>query len=153
VRVATLLALWLHLLGMVLWLGGLLYQSHVLLPLARRGGGSAMFAEAARRQRPLAWTALALVVLTGFYNVTQLGPLDRVIGSGAGLLLAGKFFLVLIVVAVAGQRDFTQLVRLQLALRTNEDPAPALRAIAWLDRATILLALVIIYLGLAVSRS
>ena len=151
-RVVTLLALWVHLLGMVVWLGGVLYQAHILLPMARRAGAGP-FADAARRQRPIAWTALGLVVLTGLYNVTRLGPLDRVMQSGAGLLLAGKFILVLLVIAVAAQRDFTHLVRLHIALTTNQDPAPALRAIAWLDRITILLALVIVYLGLAVSRS
>src|SRR5712691_10188452 len=98
----TLTTLWLHLLGVVVWLGGLLYQTHVLLPLARRGE-AASFAEAARRQRPLAWTALAVVVLTGFYNVTRLGPLERVMDTGAGLLLAGKFMLVLAAVALAAQ--------------------------------------------------
>jgi uncharacterized membrane protein len=151
-RVVTLLALWVHLLGMVVWLGGVLYQAHILLPMARRTG-AATFADGARRQRPIGWTALGLVVLTGLYNVTRLGPLDRVMQSGAGLLLAGKFILVLLLIAVAAQRDFTYLVRLHIALTTSQDPAPALRAIAWLDRITILLALVIIYLGLAVSRS
>jgi uncharacterized membrane protein len=151
-RVVTLLALWVHLLGMVVWLGGVLYQAHILSPMARRTGAST-FADAARRQRPIAWTGLGLVVLTGLYNVTRLGPLDRVMQSGAGLLLAGKFILVLLVIAIAAQRDFTHLVRLHIALTTNQDPAPALRAIAWLDRITIILALVIIYLGLAVSRS
>ena len=151
-RVVTLLALWLHLIGMVVWLGGVLYQAHILLPMARRTGATT-FAEAARRQRPFAWTALSLVVLTGFYNVTRLGPLDKVMASGAGLLLAGKFTLVLLLIAVAAQRDFTHLVRLQLALQTQTDPAPTLRTIAWLDRTTILIAAVIIYLGLAISRS
>ena len=151
-RVVTILALWLHLLGVVVWLGGVLYQAHILMPIARRTG-AATFADAARRQRPMGWTALALVVLTGFYNVTRLGPVEQVMQSGAGLLLAGKFILVLIVIAMAGQRDFTQLVRLQLALTTNEDPTASLRAIAWLDRITIVLAVVIMYLGLAASRS
>jgi putative copper export protein len=152
VRVVALLALWLHLVGVVVWLGGVVYQAHILLPMARRVG-AATFVGAARRQRPIGWTALALIVLTGFYNVTQLGPVERVMESGAGLLLAGKFILVLIVIAVAGQRDFTQLVRLELALKTNEDPTPSLRAIAWLDRITIVLAIIIMYLGLAASRS
>jgi putative copper export protein len=152
VRVVTLLALWVHLVGMAVWLGGVLYQAHILLPVARRTG-AATFADAARRQRPIGWTALGLVVLSGLYNVTRLGPLDQVMQSGAGLLLAGKLILVLLVIAVAAQRDFTHLVRLHIALTTNQDPAPALRAIAWLDRITIVLALVIIYLGLAVSRS
>ena len=143
--------MWLHVLAMALWFGGLVYQAHIVLPMARHTS-AATFAEAARRQRPFAWIALAVVVLTGLYNVTRLGPLDRVMETGAGRLLAGKFILVLLVIPIAAQRDFTQLVRLQLALRTAEDPIPTLRTIAWLDRATILLALVITYLGVAISR-
>src|SRR6266702_4753637 len=84
-----LVSVWLHVLGIVAWIGGLAYQAHVLGPVARRGGAG-VFAEAARRGRPIAWTAVAVVALTGFYNVTRLGPLERVMESGAGLLLAGR---------------------------------------------------------------
>lgn len=146
-----LLALWLHLLGVVVWIGGLMYQAHVLGPAARRGDARG-FADAARRARPATWTAIALVVLSGFYNVTRLGPLERVMESGAALLLAGKFALVLVAVALAGQRDFAQLARLRQDLAAAVDPAGALRAIAWLDRTVLALAVVIIYLGLAISR-
>jgi len=147
-----LLALWGHVVGVVVWLGAVMYQAHVLLPLARRGD-VATFAEAARRQRPVGWTALAVVVLTGFYNVTRLGPLDRVMESGAGLMLAGKFILVVLIIPIAATRDFTHLTRLHLALKTNADPTPILRTISHLDRAVIVLGIVIVYLGLAVSRS
>jgi len=81
-------------LGVVIWIGGVAWQAHVLAPLARRGEAR-VFAEAARRARPVTWTAVALVVLTGFYNVTQLGSLQAVMESGAGLALAGKFILVI----------------------------------------------------------
>ena len=106
-----------------------------------------------RRARRVTWVAIALVVLTGFYNVTRLGPLDRVLQSGAALLLALKFMLVLAAVAVAGQRDFAQVPRLARAVAAGDDPRPALSAIAWMDRVVLLLAVVIIYLGLAVSRA
>ena len=143
---------WLHLLGVVVWVGGVMYQTHVLLPSARRGEAAA-FADAARRARPATWTAVAVVVLTGFYNVTRLGPVDQVMESGAGLLMAGKFMLVLVAVAVAGQRDFAQVPRLHRALADGESPGPALAAITWLDRIVLLLAAVIVYLGLAISRA
>jgi hypothetical protein len=35
----------------------------------------------------------------------------------------------------------------------GDDPSPALSAIAWMDRVVLLLAVVIVYLGLAVSRA
>ena len=147
-----LLVLWLHLLGASVWLGGLVYQSHALLPGARRGE-SAPFADAARRARPATWTAIALVVLTGFYNVTQLGSLERVTQSGAGLLLIAKFALVVVAVALAGQRDFAQLPLVLAALATGGDARPALAAMARLDRVVLVLAAVVVYLGLAVSRA
>src|SRR5919201_2582433 len=116
----NLVVLWLHLLGVSVWLGGLAYQAHVLRPLAIRDGG-ATFGAAASRARPVTWTAIALVVLTGFYNVTRLGPLERVMQSGAGLALAGKFMLVLVAVALAAQRDFAQVPRLARAVAGAED--------------------------------
>ena len=91
--------------------------------------------------------------MTGFYNVTQLGPLERVIHTGAGVMLAGKFILVIAAASIAGQRDFAQVTLLRGALATNADPQPALRAIARMDRIVLVLALVIIYLGLAISRA
>src|SRR2546430_4839518 len=133
-----LVSVWLHVLGIVAWIGGLAYQAPVLGPAARRGGAG-VFAEAARRGRPIAWTAVAVVALTGFYNVTRLGPLERVMESGAGLLLAGKFVLVLGAVALAAQRDFALVPRLGRALVEGQDPAHALRRIRWVDRLGLLL--------------
>jgi uncharacterized membrane protein len=144
--------LYLHVLAVVIWVGGVAHQVHVLLPAARRGA-AAPFADAARRARPVTWTAIAVVVLTGFYNVTQLDSLERVMETGAGLMLAAKFTLVILAVAMAGQRDFAQLTLLRAVLASGGDPGPALRAIARLDRIVLLLALVVIFLGLAVSRA
>jgi putative copper export protein len=138
--------LWLHVVAAAVWMGGVVYQAHVLLPAARRGAGDA-FGDAARRARPATWTAIALVVLTGLYNVTQLGDLERVMESGAGLMVAGKFGLVILAVTLASQRDFTLVPRL-----SREPSAATLKAIAWLDRLVLLLGLATIYLGLAISR-
>lgn len=142
----------LHVFGVVVWIGGVAYQAHVLLPAARQGG-IALFAEAARRARRVTWTAVGAVVLTGFYNVTRLGSLEQVMASGAAPLLAAKFILVILAVTVAAQRDFAQLTILRGALATGGDPAPALRAITRQDRLVLLLALAIVWLGLAVSRA
>ena len=93
-----------------------------------------------------------VMVLTGFYNVPQLGSLAQVMESGAGLALAGKFILVLVAVAIAAQRDFAHVSRLSRIASDPEEAASALRVIAWLDRFVLVFAIVIIYLGLFVSR-
>ncbi len=143
----SLASVWLHLVAMAVWIGGLAYQSHVVLPQVRRAGDPRVFGDIARRGRPAVWSSVCLVVLTGLYNVTRLGPLERVMESGAGTLLAGKFILVLAMIALAAQRDFAQVPRL-----AQPDALAALKTIAWLDRAVLLLAVVVVYLGLAVSR-
>jgi uncharacterized membrane protein len=146
-----LLALWLHVLGVVVWLGGLVGQAHGQAPLARAGHAQTI-AERACRTRPVAWAALAVTVLTGLYNVTRLGPLAEVMASGAALTLAGKFVLVLIVIALSGHRDFAEVPRLRRALAAGDDPALALRTIARLDWLVIGVGAVIIYLGLAIRH-
>ena len=147
-----LLVLWLHVVSAVIWVGGVACQAHVLMPLARRGELTT-FAEAARRARPVTWTAIGVVVLTGFHNITQLGPIQRVMESGAGLMVVGKFILVIALAAIMGQRDFAQLALLRGALASGGDPQPALRSMARMDRVVLLVALVVIYLGLAISRT
>ena len=144
--------LYLHVLAVVVWIGGLAWQTHVALPAARRGA-VATFADAARRARRVTWTAIAVVVLSGFYNVTQLGDLENVMKSGAGLMLAGKFILVILAVALSSQRDFAQVTILSATLADNGDPTAPLRSITRLDRVVLLLGLVVIYLGLAISRT
>jgi uncharacterized membrane protein len=147
-----LLVVWLHVAAVVVWIGGVLYQLVALLPAARADHAGAML-DVARRARPITWTAASVVVLTGFYSVTHLGPLAQAIESGAALILAGKFILVIATIALAGQRDFNQLPRAAAMLAAGADPGPALRAIAWLDRIVLALAAIIIYLGLSLSRT
>jgi uncharacterized membrane protein len=163
-------AVWLHLLGVAVWIGGLAYQAHVLLPAARRArrrmstsslppaeavaeGHPGIVADILRRGRWVMWSAVCLVVLTGLYNVTQLGPLERVMESGAGILLAAKFFIVLVMIALAAHRDFARLPAVaRLPAPARDGAADAFRAIARLDRIVLILAAAVIYLGLAVSR-
>jgi uncharacterized membrane protein len=148
----ALAAVYLHVLGVVVWVGGTLYQAHVVLPAARRGEARVL-ADTAARARPVTWTAIALVVLTGFYNVTQLGSLERAMASGAGAMLAAKLALVIVAVALTAQRDFAHVPLLRAAVAAGGDAAPAVRTIARLDRVVLALAVIVIWLGLAVSRT
>jgi len=53
--------------------------------------------------------------------------------------------------ATASQHDFAQVTLLNASVAAHTDAAPSLGAIVRLDRLALLLALVVIYLGLAVS--
>jgi uncharacterized membrane protein len=148
----ALVVVWLHVIGVVVWIGGVMYQAHVLMPAAR-AGAVAVFADNARRARPATWTAVSVVALTGFYNITQLGPLESVMNSGAGMLLVTKFALVILAVAIAAQRDFARLPTLRHTIQIGADATGDLKAMATMDRTVLLIATLVIYLGLAISRS
>ena len=147
-----LLPLWLHVLSAAVWLGGLLFQSHILLPLLARGGPAEPIAQAVRRSRRVAWTALVLLILTGLHNLTRLPPVTSMIESGVLKLLALKLFLVVILLMLSAHRDFGVAARLIRAVAAGRDATPALRMLVRLDRVALLLGLGLVYLGLAVSR-
>lgn len=146
-----LLILWLHLLAAVVWLGGLLFQSHILLPMLKGNGHAALGARVLRRARPLTWIAASLVLVTGFYNLTRLG-LSVLTETSVGTLLAVKIFLVIVALWLLAHRDFGLVARLARELDSGRDGARELRAIAWFDRVVVLLGAAVLYLGLAVSR-
>jgi uncharacterized membrane protein len=67
--------LWLHLLAVVVWVGGLVFQPLVLWPILSRATTArdrlrlGLILEA--RCRTVMWPAVGLVLLTGLYNVMQ----------------------------------------------------------------------------------
>jgi len=147
-----LLTLWLHVLSAAVWLGGLLFQSHILFPLLARGAPGEPVAQAVRRFRRVAWTALALLVLTGLHNLTRLPPVAAMVESGVLKLLALKLFLVVVLLMLSAHRDFGVAARFIRAVAAGRDEAAALQAIVRVDRVLLVLGVILVYLGLALSR-
>ena len=147
-----LLTLWLHVLSAAVWLGGLLFQSHILFPLLARGAPGEPVAQAVRRFRRVAWTALGLLVLTGLHNLTRLPPVAAMVESGVLKLLALKLFLVVVLLMLSAHRDFGVAARLLRAVAAGRDPNAALQTMVRIDRVLLLLGVILLYLGLAVSR-
>lgn len=60
---------WIHLLAAVVWVGGMVFLSVVLVPVLKRDGGfarhAALFRTAAYRFRALVWGAMGILVATG----------------------------------------------------------------------------------------
>ena len=147
-----LLPIWLHVLSAAVWLGGLLFQSHILFPLLAKGGPAEVIAQAVRRFRRVAWVALTLLVLTGLYNLTLLPPVAAMIESGLVKLLALKLFVVVVLLMLSAHRDFGVAARLIRAVAAGQDPRMALRAIIRIDRVVLVLGVGLVYLGLVLSR-
>jgi uncharacterized membrane protein len=133
---------WLHVLGVVTWFGGAIFIAAVLVPLARTFDDPAkrtlLIREAARRFRVVGWVGLSLIVLSGVGNLV-LTP--WLLSSG---LFQVKLALVVLVLALSVVHDFV------LGPRATLNPDPSLRVWAsWVARVTLLLGLVVIFLGLA----
>lgn len=135
----------------MVWLGGLLFQSHVLLPALKSSGPPEWGARLLRRARRVTWIGILLLLATGLYNLTRLG-LNVLTQTQVGTLLALKILLVIVALMLSAHRDFGLVSRLARELEAGRDGARQLRAIAWIDRAVILLGAVVLYLGLAISR-
>ena len=147
-----LLPLWLHLLAAVVWLGGLLFESHILFPLLTKKGWTETVASAVSQFRRVTWTAIVLMVVTGLYNLTRLPPIAHLIESGVVTLLALKLFLVVVVLMLSAHRDFGLASRLRREVAAGKAPDRVLSTILRVDRVVLLLGVILLYLGLAISR-
>ena len=139
---ARIVVTWMHVVAAAVWVGGLLYAGHLVLPAAARGERAALALLA--RGRLVAWTALGLLVLTGLENLRRFG-----LGS---YWLIGKLLLVLLLAPLAAQRDFGLLPRARRAIEQGTNPKAALGGVRALDRVLVLLALVVLFLAVGVVR-
>lgn len=133
---------WLHITAAAAWVGGLLSAGHLLGPAAARGGRESLHLLA--RGRVVAWAALALLVVTGLENLRGMGL--------ASPWLAAKLVVVIALLALAAHRDFAVLPRAIRAVEGGAEPAPALSGVRALDRAVLVLALVVLFLAVGVAR-
>ena len=148
-----LFVVWLHLLSVVTWMGGLLFASHLVAPQLARAGEVErnLLADLMRRSRLVAWMAITLLIVTRLINLAHLLRAATPLEARAVQLLALKLFLALIALYLAAHRDFALLPRLLRASSPQEANRP-LTTLRWFDRIVLLLLLAILYLGLAVSR-
>jgi putative copper export protein len=133
---------WLHVLAAAVWLGGLVYASHLVVPAVARGDRGAVAILA--RARVAAWVAVALVVLTGLENLRH--------ARLESLWLQLKVLLVLLLVPLAAHRDFALVPRLRRALDRGVPPASAASGLRRLDPVILLLGVVALFLGVGLAR-
>jgi uncharacterized membrane protein len=156
--------LWLHLLGVVVWIGGLIFQLMVVVPTLKRRPlvfdrlryGASLDA----RFRYVMWPAVSLVLLTGLYNVTNvLYATSRAgarIPSGFVSILGLKLSLVVVMIALQVLRRFAVHFRLLTLLeresseniRSSDDLTKFLRYAYGLNILTVGAAIIALFLGL-----
>lgn len=139
----ALLVRYLHVVGALVWIGGMLFVALVLVPVARGLGDPALRARLVHatgvRFRTVGWIALGLLLLTGLGNL-WLRP---------ELLWAPRFHwklgLVILALALGAFHDFVLGPR---AGAPGADPSVRVRA-SWVARINMLVVLAVVFLGLA----
>ena len=158
-----------HILAAIIWIGGMFFLALVLVPTLRgesQAVRSALLGAAGVRFRTVGWVCLVALLVTGVFNLKNRGFSWETIASGDiftetdtfGHILAGKLLLVALVLAVSAFHDFRLGPASIQAARSRDaggDPARAetlRRRASLLGRLNALLALVIVFLAVALVR-
>lgn len=162
------LILWLHLLGVVVWVGGLVFQLLVLAPIFKRGTASVeqlrFSMQLDIRFRYVMWPAVGLVLLTGLYNVMNVLYATTLAGAAPApkfaRLLGVKLLLATLMIALQAIQRFAVHPRLVALLRrqlagSTDHPGTRLRLLRishLLNIVTVSLAVGVMLLGLLLGR-
>jgi len=157
-------SVYLHILAALVWLGGMLFLSLVLVPMLRRWDDPALTArlmgDAGRRFRMVGWAAVAVLALTGVVNAIGRWGGSALIDAGfwasqPGRLLAIKLAVVAGMVAASIAHDFVLGPRLSAARRDGRRPpelAALRKRVTWLARANLLMGLAVVALAVVLVR-
>jgi putative copper export protein len=140
--VTRIVVVWLHVVAAAVWLGGLAFSAHLLVPTLLRGDRGAL--ALLGRARVSAWAALALLFVTGIENLREVGL--------ARPWVMAKVLAVMVLLALAAHRDFALVPRAMGEIERGTPPGLALSGLRWVDRILLVLALVVIFLGVGVAR-
>lgn len=158
-------SVWLHVLAAAVWIGGMVFIALVLVPATRRpehrGVAASLVRWTGRRFRWIGWLGLALLLLTGAFSMAQRGFVWADLVSGKvwedpfGQLVGVKLLLVAVILFLSVLHDFVIGPRATDLLQNNPGSPQALkfrRQASWIGRFNLLLALVVVALGVMLTR-
>jgi copper resistance protein D len=160
------IAILLHILAAIVWIGGMVCLGAVLIPVLRQSrtaGGqyTELIHRTGTRFRNVGWTCLAILVLTGVANLSRWGVgIERLTSSELwaspwGRILAVKLVLVAAALAMSGVHDFVVGPRATRTLRESpgsEKAGRLRRAAGWMGRTNLLIAVLVVALGIMLVR-
>jgi putative copper resistance protein D len=155
------LMIFIHLIGAISWIGGMIFLSMVLAPLVRQRNSPpefvALFRAAARRFRPVVWGSIGLLLATGPILLHQRG-LSVVDPSVWPNVLRIKIGLVGVFILLTAAHDLVigpylrRMTPLRGSRRTPIEQV-LLRTSTWLPRVALLVGLAILAAALVLTRS
>jgi uncharacterized membrane protein len=141
-------------LAAAVWVGGSIALVFVAVPVARTLVGderASVLRELGRRWKPLGWSALAVLVLTGFRVAAGEGFFAGGASAGFTAVLSVKLGLVVVLACFAFAHDFVLGPRLARQIREQraQTARQPLVVVGW---TTLALTLVVPVLGVVLSR-
>lgn len=122
----------------------------VLRPSARQGlspGESFQFLDRIQmRFKTVRWLSLAVLLITGFFNLLRESGSGRLESSWGGILLI-KLFLVAVAVGLTALQDFMLVPNIR-----PETPQSQVRLARWLSDGILIWSLLIVFVGVYLSR-
>jgi len=157
-----------HVLSAMVWLGGMFFLSLVLFPALKKfepgEKHTQLISITANRFRKISWIAIAILIITGIFNVLNFGISHEMIVSGdfytshLGKMLTLKVSLVIVMIILSASHDFilgprySVLVRLQKPDKNRLSEIERRRKItSWLARVNIFIAILVVACAVMLS--
>lgn len=156
-----------HIIGAIIWVGGMLFLPLVLVPIVRREeprARAALMSTVGHRFRTVGWIAIGVLLVTGVWNLhNRRLPWETILSADLfrgtwGQILAAKLGLVVALLALSVFHDFvlgprsTRLAQERDAAGVAQGAERLRRLASWIGRVNALLALAIIFLAVALVR-
>ena len=129
---ALTITFWLHLLATVTWIGSLAAISFLILPAARHSldldAQGALIDAIQRRLEPLAWFCLALLVVTGMFQLSTSPHYNGLLSTSNqwSLAILVKHIMVVVMIVVSALQTWEVLPSIQrAAIRAQKTGDPA----------------------------
>jgi len=148
-----------HLVGAIAFIGGAIFYLAVYRPAAAllppRQEQAAFTIKIEQRFRTIRWLSIVALLLTGFFNLLYEGASARIASTYGGMLML-KLFLVLVLIALTGIHDFILATPGGTPGRGSARPVDrdtgAEDNKRWLGAGILTLALIIVFLAVALAR-
>jgi putative copper resistance protein D len=146
------ISVWLHIIGVSFWIGGMLFLPVVLLPaIKNHPDRKNLLMETGLKFRFAGYVVLTLLLVTGILNVYLRGidvSWKFLVISRYGKLVITKFVLLLLILVVSLVHD----VQARKRLLSDEEKARFKIIARWSGRILLLISLVMAFIGVVLSR-
>ncbi len=147
---------WLHIMAVILWIGGQLFLVFVVLPAIRSTmkveDAAETISQVGKRFSRISWLALfPIVLVTGTINALYRIPLESLFTTPYGKTLLLKLLIFLGIIAASAAHDFVWGPRAVELAKAGKSDTPEYRSlqkrVLWVPRLTLSLGIILALLG------